>query len=163
MINCPFARYCSLFERNLTTGRRNIKIHNFVIKRVDGLSPNEFQGIHLKDIPIVADLPTLRILLYDIDIVDGKIIGELVRWSVQKHENTVPLLRDNNHICYVSDINAFFESFRGLNCDTFFNRTRRLTSCFNPVKPTYPKKVYHIRETLFDELDFFGNKHTILR
>ena len=53
----------------------------------------------MNDIPIVEDLLTLNILLCDIDIVDGNIVGELARRSVQKYENTVRLLRYNNHIC----------------------------------------------------------------
>ena len=80
----------------------------------------------MKDIPIVEDLLTLNILLillYDIDFVDGNIIGELARRNVQKNENTVRPLRYNNHICYVNNINAVFQSFRCPNCDTFFNRT----------------------------------------
>ena len=62
----------------------------------------------MNDIPTVEDLLTLNILLYDIDIVDGNIIGELARRSMQKYNNTVRLLRYNNHICYVSNINAVF-------------------------------------------------------
>ena len=58
----------------------------------------------MNDFPIVEDLLTLNILLYDIDIVDGNIMGELARRSVQKYDNTVRLLRYNNHICYVSNI-----------------------------------------------------------
>ena len=50
---------------------------------MDGLSADQFQGFHMKDIPIVEDLLILNILLYDIDIVDGNIIGELARGSVQ--------------------------------------------------------------------------------
>ena len=65
---------------------------------MDGLSPNHFQGVHMNDIRIVEDLLTLNILLYDIDIVDGNIGGELARRSVQKYEKTVRLLRYNNHI-----------------------------------------------------------------
>ena len=36
-----------------------------------------FQGVHLNDIPIVENLLQLNIFLYDIDFVDGKLIGEL--------------------------------------------------------------------------------------
>ena len=79
---------------------------------MDGLSPNQFQGVHMNDIPIVEDLLTLKILLFDIDIKDGNIIGEVARRSVQKYENTVRLLRYNNHTCYMNIVNAVFHSFR---------------------------------------------------
>ena len=131
---------------------------------MDGLSPNQFKGVHMKDIPIVEDLLTLNILLYDIDIVDGNIIRELARRSVQKYDNTVRLLRYNNHICYVSNINAVFQSFRCPNCDTFFNRTfnleQHLTTCSERMKNIYPRNVYQIQETLFDKLDSFGIEYT---
>ena len=108
------------------------------IKKMDGQSPNQFQGVHMNDIPTVEDLLTLHILLYDIDIVDGNIIGELARQNVQKYENTVQLLRYNIHICYKNNINAVFQPFRCPNCDTFFNRTfilqQHLITCSERVK-----------------------------
>ena len=75
---------------------------------MDGLSADHFQGVLLNDIAFVEDLLTLNIVLYDIDIVDRNIIGELARRSVQKYENTVRLLRYNNQICNLSNINAVF-------------------------------------------------------
>ena len=51
---------------------------------MDGLSPNQFNGVHMNDIPVVEYLPTLNILLYDIDTVDGHIIAEFSGQSVQK-------------------------------------------------------------------------------
>ena len=114
--------------------------------------------------PIVEDVLTLNILLYDIDIVDGNIIGEFARPSVQKYENNMRLLRFNNHVCYVNNINAVFQSFCCPKIDTFFSRRctleRHLTTCSERVKNVYPRKVYQIRETLFDKLDSFGIKYT---
>ena len=49
---------------------------------MDGLSADQFQGVHMNDIPIVEDLLTLKILLYDINFLDANIIGELARRSV---------------------------------------------------------------------------------
>ena len=118
----------------------------------------------MNDIPIVEHLPTLTILLYDIDIVDGYIIGEFVRRSVQEDDNTVRLLRYNNHICYLNNINAVFQSFRCPNCDTFFNKTfnleRHVTTCGERVKNVCPRNVYQIHETLLDKLVSFGIKYT---
>ena len=128
------------------------KIFNLFINKMDGLSADQFQGVHMNDNYFFEDLLTLNIVLYDIDIVDGNIIGELARQSVQKYQNTVQLLRYNNHICYVNNIIAVFQSFRCPNCDTFFNRTftleRHLTTCSEGVKNVYPRTVYQIRETL---------------
>ena len=75
------------------------KIFNSFINKKDGLSPNQFKGVHMNKIPNGEDLLTLNIQLYDIDIVDGNIIGELAGRSVQKYDKTVKLLRYNNHIC----------------------------------------------------------------
>ena len=140
------------------------KLFNFFINKMDGLSADRFQGVHMNDIPFVEDLLTLNIVLYDIDIVDGNIIGEFARQSVKKYENTVRLLRYNNHICYVNHIIAVFQSFRCPNCDSFFKRTfnleRHLTTCSERVKNVYPKNLYQTQETLFDKLHSFGIEHT---
>ena len=140
------------------------KFFNLFIKKMDGPSSNQFQGVHMNDITTVEDLLALNIVLYDIDIVDGNVIGEPARQSVQKYENTVRLLRNNNHICYVNNINAVFQSFRCTNCDTFLNRIfsleQHLTTCSERVKNAYPKNVYQTQETLFDKLDSFGIEFT---
>ena len=101
-------------------------VFNLFINKMDGLSADQFQGVHMNDIPTVEDLLTPNILLYDIDIVDGNITGELARRSMQKYNNTVRLLRYSNYICYVSNINAVFQAFRCPNCDTFFSRAFNL-------------------------------------
>ena len=141
-----------------------LKLFNLFINKVDGLSADQFQRVYMNDIPFVEDLLTRSIVLYDINIVDSNIIGELARRSVQKYENTVRLLIYNNRICYVNNNNAVFQSFRCPICDTFFNRTinleQHLTSCSERVKNVYPMNVYQTQETLFDKLDSFGIEYT---
>ena len=113
---------------------------------------------------IVEDLLIFSILLYNIDTVARNIIAELARRSVQKYENTVRLLRYNNHICYVNNINAILQSFCCRNCDNFFNKTfnleRHLTTCSERMKNIYLKNVYQTQETLFEKLDSFGIEYT---
>ena len=161
---CLFRALALHMHGNQRLEEETSQIFDSFINKMDELSPNQFKGVHMNDIPIVEDLLALNILLYDIDIVDGNLIGELARRSVQKYENAVRLLRYNNHICYVSNINAIFQSFRCPNCETFFNRTfnleRHLTTCSERVKNVYPRNVYQIRETLFDKLDSFGINYT---
>ena len=124
---------------------------------MDGRSPNRFKEVHMKQIPVVEDLLPLNNLLYDIDIVDGNIIWQLARRSVQNYENTVRLLRYNNHLYYEGNIIAVFHSFRCPNCDTFFksavNLEWHLSTCREWVKNVFPNNVYQIRETLFHKLD----------
>ena len=75
-------------------------LFNLLIKKMDGLSPNRLQGVQMNDIPIVEDLITLNIVLYDIHIVDGNIMRELAWRGAQKYENTVRQLSYNNQIFY---------------------------------------------------------------
>ena len=128
------------------------------------MSAEQFQGVHINNNLFVQDLLALSTVLYDIHIVEGNIIGELARRSMQKHINTVRLLRYNIHICYVSNINAVVQAFRCPSCDIFFSRAfnleRQLSTCSERLKNIYPRNVYQIRVTLFDKLDSFGIKYT---
>ena len=96
------------------------KFFNSFKKRMDGLRPNQFNGVHMNDIPIVEDLLTLNILLSHLHIVEGNIFGDLANRSVQKYKNAVRLLRCNNHQRYITNINGVFQFLRFSNCDTFF-------------------------------------------
>ena len=92
--------------------------------------------------------------------MDGELIGELCRRSIQKYAKSVKLLRYNNPFCYVNNINALFKVFRCTTCDTFFSKTgnleRHLITCSNRVKHIYPKNVYEMKEKLFEKLDSFN-------
>ena len=91
------------------------KIFNLFLKNGEDGDVSKFQGVHLNDIPKVEDLLQLNIFLYDFVFVDGELIGELCRRSIQKYENSVKLLRYNNHICYVNNMNVLFKA---LMCTT---------------------------------------------
>ena len=119
----------------------------------------------LWSISIVEDLLTLNMLLYDIDLVDGNSICKLFGRSVQKYETTVQLLRYNNHICYVSNINAVRPSYCRPNYEIFFRRTITLERFSNlsreGVENVYPKNAYQPGKTLFEKLGSFGIEYTI--
>ena len=114
----------------------------------------------MNDIPKVEEMLHLKIFPYDIGFVDGELIVELCRRSIQKYEKGVKLLRYNNHICNVNNINALFRAFQCTTCDTFFSKTgnleRHLVTCSDRVKLIYPKNVYELRETVFEKLDAFN-------
>ena len=102
-----------------------------------------FQGNHLADLPKAEEMLHLKFFLYDIGFVDRELIGELCRRSIQKYEKSVKLLRYNNHICYVNNINALFKALRCTTCDAFFSKTgnleRHLVASSDRVKHIYQK------------------------
>ena len=102
------------------------KIFNLCLNNSGEGDPLKFQSVHMTDIPKVEEMLQIFFLLqyffYDIDFVDGELVGELARRSIQKFEKSVNRLRYNNHNCYVSDMNSFFKSFRCSTCDTIFSK-----------------------------------------
>ena len=157
---CLFRALALHLHGNEKLEEETSKIFNLFFNNSDEGDVSKFQGVHLNDIPKVEDLLQLNIFLYDIDFVDGELIGELCRRSIQKYEKGVKLLRYNNYICHVNNINTLFNAFRCTTCDTFFSKTgnleRYLVTCSDRVKHIYPKNVYKLRETLFEKLDAFN-------
>ena len=165
---CLFRALALFVHGNQRMEEETSKFFNSYINKMYGLSADQFQGVHMNDIPSVADLLILNIVLCDIDNVDGNIIGDLARRSVQKYKYTVRLIRYNKHICYVNNLNEQlrenFQFFRCPICDSFFNRTfnleQHLSLCSERVKDVYPGNVYQTQEFLFDNLDSFA--HTLM-
>ena len=110
----------------------------------------------MDDIPSVEDIVGISIFIYDIDIIDGAMVGELARRSIKKYGKKVQWIRYNSHICYIDKINALFKAFHCSTCDTYFQKTgnleHHLVRCSERVKHIYPKNVYQLRETLLISL-----------
>ena len=115
---CPFCAVALHLQGRERLEEEPSELFILFINRMAGLSPPQIQGVQLNDIPVVEGLLLLSILLYEIDIVDGKSISELARRNVQKCKNTVRPLGYNNHTCYMSIIKVVFQPFRCLNFGT---------------------------------------------
>ena len=122
----------------------------------------KFRGVSMVHLVFVENA-IKHILIYDIDIEDGDFLGELARRSIEMYEKNINLLRYNNDICYVDDINTFFKRFRCPNCDTFIRRAgnfhRHVKPCKDRRQHVYPKSVYTLRETFFGKPDGFGVRY----
>ena len=59
---------------------------NIFLNNSEERDPSNFQGVHMTDIPKVEEMLQLNIFLYDLDFVDGELIGELARRSIQTLE-----------------------------------------------------------------------------
>ena len=143
---CLFKALDLHLHRDKKLEEETSKTFNLSLKNSEERDPSKFQGVHMSDILKVEDLLQLNIFLYDNDIVDGQLIGELCRRSIQKYEKSVKFLRCNNHFRYVNNINALFKAFRCTLCDTFFSKTgnleRHLVTCSDRVKHIYPKMFF---------------------
>ena len=161
---CLFRALALHLHENERLEEETSKLFNLFLVNSTNPDPSKFQGVCMDDIPSVEDIVGINIFIYDIDLIDGAMVGELARRSIKKYEKNVQLIRYNSHICYVDNINALFKAFRCPTCDTFFQKTgnleRHLVRCSERVKHIYPKNVYQLRETLFDKLDSFDIQYT---
>ena len=138
----------------------NFKNIQFFFRKTGGIDPANFRDVCMEDIAALENTVQADIFLYDIDLVDGSLIGEPARRRFRKHSNTVRLLNFNRHICYISNINALFEACRCPSCDQFikmvFDLERELTTCKEIVEHVFPKKMYQLRETMFNRVNSFN-------
>ena len=117
-----------------------------------------FREVSMDHLVFVENATKHNIFLYDNDIQDGNFVDELARRSIEMYENSINLLRYNNQICCVNDINTFFKRFRCPKWDTLIKHAghfnRHVKSCEDRIQHIYPKTVYTLRENLFDK--FYG-------
>ena len=151
---CLFRALALHLHGNKKLEEETSKVFNLFLNNSEERDPSKFQGVHMTDIPKAEQMLQLNVFLYDIDFLDGELIGELARRRIQKFEKSVKLLGYNNNI------NALFKAFQCTTFDTFFSKTgnldRHLVTCSDRVKHIYPKNVYELRETLFEKLDAFN-------
>ena len=125
-----------------------------------GYDPKSFRGVSLEDLPVVEEIVQRNIFIHDFDIQEGEYVGEIARRSIGRFDETVKLLRFNNHVIHTNNIDSFFKCFRCPSCDTFFNKSdnfnKHLLRCKDRVKHIYPKNVYELCETLFEKLEGFS-------
>ena len=161
---CLFRALALHLHGNARLEEETSKLFNLFLVNSANLDPSKFQGVCLDHIPSVGGIVGINIFIYDIDLIDDAMVGELARRSIKKYEKNVQLIRYNSHICYVDNNNALFRAFRCPTCDTYFQNTgnleRHSVRCSKRVKHIYQKIVYQLRETLFDKLDSFNIQYT---
>ena len=113
------------------------------MKKKGGVDSATFQRVCMNDIQ-TAEILGITLVLDDVDIVDGSFVGELVRWSLQKHPRTVRLLRYNNHIYFVAIIRLLFNAFRCPTCESYscqpINLEQHSATCLGRAKNVSSKR-----------------------
>ena len=72
---CLFRAISLHMHSNERLEKETSKIFNHFLNNREEGDISNFQGVHLNDFPEVEDLLQLNIFLYDIDFVDGELIG----------------------------------------------------------------------------------------
>ena len=94
------------------------KLFNLFLNNTTHPDPSNFQGVCMVDIPSVEDAVGINIFIYDINLLDGAIVGKLEQRSNKKNGKNVQLIRYKSRICYVDNVHALFKAFCCLTCYT---------------------------------------------
>ena len=86
---CLFRALALHLHGNKSLEEETSKIFKIFLINSEERDVSKFQGVHLNDISKVEDLLQHNIFVYDIDFVDGELIGELCRSKTQKYEKNV--------------------------------------------------------------------------
>ena len=114
----PYIGYLRLFvlllslSTDIISWKKNSKFDMLSITGMDGLSPNELYGVLLFKNLVVEYLLMLRVLLFDLDIVNENVFKELARQIASKITRTERFLRYNNKLSHLTIFSADFEAFR---------------------------------------------------
>ena len=65
------------------------ELFNLFLEKTGGTEPANFRGVCMEDIAPVEDNIQVDVFLYDNNIINGSMIGELARISIRKSSNTV--------------------------------------------------------------------------
>ena len=78
---------------NETLEEETSKTFKIFLNNCGEADPSKFQGVHMTDIPKVEEMLQLNVFPDQVDSVDGEVIVELARRSLQKFEKSVKFLR----------------------------------------------------------------------
>ena len=154
---CLFRALALHLHGNEKLEEETCKLFNLFLEKIGGTVSASFRGVCMEDFSAVEDVVQADIILYDIDVVDEPMIGEPAKGSLGKYSNTVRLLPYSSHICDVSSVQALLKAYRCPSCDHFINRAQHLdwllTTRRERICHVFPKNVFQLRETLFDNID----------
>ena len=118
------------------------KLFTLFLEKTGGIDPANFRGVCKEVSAVVGDFDQADTFSYDTDILDGLMIGELVRRNVGKHSKTVRLLRYKSRFSHVCNINALLKTYPCPSSDQFIKTVQQLewhlTTCRELVEHVFP-------------------------
>ena len=138
------------------------KMITLFLGKVGQNSPASFQTCLYEWYSYLPFLVQVNIFLCDMDLLMKQSLESLPEGVLANNPN----LFDNYVITVTFDISVismYSSKIIAAHCLTFFSTEHRichLNICIEWVKNVYPKKVYQLRETMFDKLVSFGVPYT---
>ena len=80
---CLFRALALHLHGNERLEEETSKLFNLFLVNSTNSDPSKFQGVCIDDIPSVEDILSINIFIYDIDLIDGPMVGELARRSMK--------------------------------------------------------------------------------
>ena len=90
---CLFRALALHLHGNERLEEQTSKLFNLLLVNSTNPDPSNFQGVCMDDIPSVEDIVSINIFIYDIDLIDGAMVGELARRSITRYEKIVQMIR----------------------------------------------------------------------
>ena len=87
-ILCLFRALTLLLQGNERLEEERSKLFAAYLQNMEDVDAANFQSVCLNDTPTVEDLTETNSFLYDIDIMDGVLVGEHARRRLQKYCNS---------------------------------------------------------------------------
>ena len=84
---CLLRALNSQLHRNEGFEEETSKLFDLFMEKIEGTNPSSFQGVFMKNFLLLEDLAQGFVFLYDIDFVNGTMIGEFASRSVGKPFN----------------------------------------------------------------------------
>ena len=154
---CLFRALVLHLQGNEKREKKTSKLFNLFLVNSTNPDPSKILGVCMDDIPSVEEIVGINIFIYDIDLINSGMVGELARRRIKKYEKNVQLIRYNSHICYVDNINALFKAFRCSTCDNYFQKTGNLE---RHLVTYISKECVSTPKYFFDKLDSFDIQYT---
>ena len=90
---CLFRALALHLHGNERLEEETSKLFNLFLVKSTNSDLSKFQGVCMDDIPAVENIVGISIFIYDIDLIDGAMVGELARRSIKMYEKNVQLIR----------------------------------------------------------------------
>ena len=151
---------CLAFHQCCDVRRLEATVATLYAKYTD-TAVHDFAGVTLDDFSKIEAKFEVNVVVYKLEIGDGKTTAEMVRWSTAQCPDTMYVNIHETHYSYIKDIHMYCHSWRCRNCCESLWKTqqhllRHESTCDAGVSRVYKGCVYRPSPAIFQRLDNEG-------